>query len=139
MAEVKTRPTKASVKAFLDSAASGERRADCATLVKMMTAATGRRPEMWGPAIVGFGRCLLAYADGREAEWPVIGFSPRKNDLTVYLIPGFDKSAALMKKLGKHKTGKVCLYLKSLAGIDQDVLRELIEKSVSAMAAKRVR
>jgi hypothetical protein len=139
MAEAKTKPTKASVKAFLDAAATGERRADCAKLVKMMTAATGQKPEMWGPGIVGFGRYLLTYADGRQAEWPIVGFSPRKNDLTVYLMPGFEKLTPLLLKLGKHKTGKVCLYLKSLDGVDEGVLRELIDKSVAAMAPKRVR
>ncbi len=139
MAEAKTQPTKASVKAFLDAAASGERRADCAKLVKWMTAATGRKPEMWGSSIVGFGRYLLTYADGRQSEWPIVGFSPRKNDLTVYLMPGFEKFKPLLQQLGKHKTGKVCLYLKSLASIDEKVLQELIERSVAAMAPKRVR
>jgi hypothetical protein len=139
MAEAKTKPTKTSVKAFLDHAASGERRADCAKLVKMMTAATHQKPEMWGTAIVGFGRYLMTYADGREAEWPVVGFSPRKNDLVVYLMSGFKNSGPQLKKLGKHKIGKSCLYLKSIGSIDQAVLGEMITQSVEAMAAKRVR
>jgi hypothetical protein len=139
MAEAKTKPTKASVTAFLDRAASGERRTDCARLVKMMTAATRQKPEMWGTAIVGFGRYRTTYADGREAEWPLVGFSPRKNDLVVYLMSGFKNSGPMLKKLGKHKVGKSCLYLKSISSIDQATLGEMITLSVEAMAAKRVR
>ena len=92
---------------------------------------------MWG-AIVGFGRYKYGYASGREAEWPVVGFSPRKTDLTLYIMPGFDRYSALLDKLGKHKTGKSCLYIKRLADVDVKALQAIIDASVKAMEAKRV-
>lgn len=136
--ENKTQATEASVDAFLDAIADPQRRDDCRHVRALMEAATGAPAVMWGPSIVGFGRYLYRYASGREGEWPVIGFSPRKNDLTLYLMPGFEAQAALMAKLGKHKTGKSCLYLKRLADVDQAVLEELITRSVAAMAPQRV-
>lgn len=105
----------------------------------MMEAATGEPAEMWGAAIVGFGRYAYIGSNKKTVEWPIIGFSPRKNDLTLYLMPGFEDQAELMGKLGKHKIGKSCLYLKTLADVDLDVLRELIQRSVMAMEPQRVR
>lgn len=138
MSELKTRPTDASVEDFLDHAASGERREDCRTIVALMQAATGEAPCMWGSAIVGFGTYHYRYASGQEADWPIIGFSPRKNDLTLYLMPAFDGRDALLAQLGKHKTGKSCLYLKRLGDIDMSVLKKLITASVAAMEPQRV-
>ena len=94
---------------------------------------------MWGAAIVGFGRYAYTNSTKKTYEWPLIGFSPRKNDLTLYIMPGFEGFAGLMAKLGKHKTGKSCLYLKTLADIDREVLRQIIEGSVKAMQPQRVR
>jgi hypothetical protein len=92
---------------------------------------------MWGGAIVGFGTYHYVYASGHGGDWPVVAFSPRKNDLTVYLMPGFEQHASLLQRLGRHKTGKSCLYLKRLADVDVDVLRQLIDASVAAMAPQR--
>lgn len=136
--ENKTQATVASVDAFLDAIADPQRRDDCRRVRALMEAATGAPAVMWGPSIVGFGRYRYRYASGREGEWPVTGFSPRKNDLTLYLMPGFEQQAALMAKLGKHKTGKSCLYLKRLADVDRVVLEELITRSVAAMAPQRI-
>ncbi|MBK6470503.1 MAG: DUF1801 domain-containing protein [Betaproteobacteria bacterium] len=114
------------------------RRADCETLVRLMEAATGERGQMWGGAIVGFGSYHYVYASGNSGDWPVVAFSPRKTDLSVYIMPGFESHASLLQRLGKHKTGKSCLTLKRLADVDLDVLRQLIEASVAAMAPQRV-
>lgn len=138
MSELKTRPTDASVADFLALQADA-RRADCEVVVRMMEAATGERAEMWGTAIVGFGRYAYVNSTKQRNEWPLVGFSPRKHDLTLYLMAGFDGYDALLATLGKHKTGKSCLYLKKLADVDQQVLRALIERSVEAMAAQRIR
>ena len=138
MSELKTRPTSASVVEFL-ALQPDARRADCEAVLRMMEAATGERAEMWGASIVGFGRYAYTNSTKKTFEWPLIGFSPRKQDLTLYLMPGFDGFAELMAKLGKHKTGKSCLYLKQLADVDQAVLRKLIDASVKAMASQRVR
>lgn len=138
MAELKTRENDASVEEFLDRAARGSRREDCHTLVRLMQAATGVAPRMWGPSIVGFGKHRYRYPSGREGEWPMIAFSPRKHDLTLYLMPGFERFAALMGRLGKYRTGKSCLYVKKLENVDLAVLRELIEASVAHIADRRV-
>jgi len=138
MSELKTRPTTASVPEFLAQQTS-ERRADCEAVARMMEAATGEEAEMWGAAIVGFGRYAYTNSAKKAFEWPVVGFSPRKNDLTLYLMPGFEGRAELMCRLGKHKTGKSCLYLKKLADVDAGVLQELIDASVRAMEPRRVR
>lgn len=137
MPEAKTKATKLSVPAFLNRIADKERRDDCIAVVKLMKAATGEPATMWGTSIVGFGRYMLRYASGREAEWPIIGFSPRKKDLTFYLMGGKDPD--LMARLGKHKTsGGGCLYIKRLEDVDRSVLNQLIKASVKAMAPKRV-
>ena len=131
MVEPKTRPTKASVTRFLDGIDDEDRRRDCKTLVKMMRAVTGEAPTMWGPSIIGFGTRHLRYASGRELDWPILGFSPRKTDLTLYILSGFEKHGALMKKLGKHKTSKSCLYVKRLSDIDLPTLEQLMRLGVA--------
>lgn len=135
MAELKTQKTTASVSGFLKSIDDTERRADCKAVAKMMREATGEKPAMWGPAIVGFGSYDYTYESGRSGKWFLCGFSPRKQALTLYIMPGFRKFDALMKKLGKYTTGKSCLYIKRLADVDLAVLQELIEASVEHMRA----
>ena len=136
--EPKTRPTSASVPDFLARQPEA-RRADCEAVCAMMQAATGEPPVMWGEAIVGFGRYAYTNTSRKSFEWPVVGFSPRKHDLTLYIMPGFDAFAGLIAKLGRHKTGKSCLYIKKLADVDAGVLRGIIDGSVRAMAPKRIR
>jgi hypothetical protein len=138
MAELKTKPTQVDVLDFLGKLSDDQRRNDCLVVLELMKAATGADPRMWGASIVGFGRYQYRYESGRTGEWPVIGFSPRKNDLTLYIMPGFDRYESLLARLGKHKTGKSCLYLKRLSDVDLVVLKELIEESVKAMAPLRV-
>ncbi len=138
MTEAKTKPTSQTAEAFIEQQPDAQRRADCYRVLELMQAATKCKPLMWGASIVGFGKYKYQYESGREGEWPIIGFSPRKNDLTLYIIPGFSKYEQLLQKLGKHKTGKSCLYLKRLADVDEKVLKELIAASVKAMASKRV-
>ena len=139
MSELKTKPTMQTVSEFLMSTVLDEqRRADCHALVELMQNATGCKPVMWGASIVGFAKYHYRYESGREGDWMVTGFSPRKNDLTLYVMPGFENYAELMTKLGKHKTGKSCLYLKRLADVDVKVLKQLIDASVKAMASQRV-
>ena len=138
MAEPVTRPTGASVTAFLNAIEEEQKRKDSKALVALFKDVTGKKPEMWGPSIIGFGRYDMLYANGKTQEWLRVGFSPRKNDLTLYLMPGFEGRAELMARLGKHKTGKSCLYLKKLADVDAGVLRAIIEGSVRAMAPRRI-
>jgi hypothetical protein len=130
MAEPKTRPTTASVTDYIAKVSDEVKRADCKLLVKLMQAATGCKPVMWGEAIVGFGSKPIKYANGTELDWPAIAFAARKQDLTIYLMPGFADAEPLLKKLGKHKTAKVCLYIKKLADVDLAVLKKLIDASV---------
>lgn len=137
MAEAKTKPTMDSVKDFLGKIADEKRRKDCQVIAKLMSEVTKEKPEMWGPSIIGFGRRMLKYAGGREAEWMMTGFSPRKNDLTLY-VPGLVAFPSVLKRLGKHKTSKGCLYIKKLEDVDLGVLQELVEKSVEKVAGKRV-
>lgn len=139
MSEAKTQPTKTTLKEFLAGVADPVRRADCATVAKLMQQATGEKAVIWGSSIVGFGRYRYRYASGQEGDWPLVGFAPRKNDLTLYIMPSFDTREDLLAALGKHKTGKSCVYIKSLAGIDMAVLAQLIERSVEAMEPQRVR
>jgi len=139
MAEPKTRPTEASVSAFLGTVADPARRAECRAVAKMLEEVTGEQPTMWGPSIVGFGRYRYRGANGKDAEWPVIGFSPRKTDLTLYLMPGVARFGALTAKLGRYKSGKSCLYVRRLADVDVKVLRQLCAASVKAMESKRVK
>ena len=139
MAELKTKKTKASVAAFLDKIADEQRRKDCQTVLNLMKQATGEEPKMWGSSIVGFGTYHYRYASGREGDWPIIGFSPRKTDLTLYIMPGFEKFESLMAKLGKYKTGVSCLYIKKLDDVEIPVLKKLIAKSVEQVAKHRVK
>jgi uncharacterized protein DUF1801 len=137
MAELKTKPTTASVTEFLNALNDEERRKDCFTVVKIMQKATGAKPKMWGPSIVGFGDYRYTNARGQGTDWFVIGFSPRKSDLTLYVMPGSPRHGELLKTLGKHKTGKACVYIKRLADVDQDVLRMLVEESVEQVRARK--
>jgi Domain of unknown function (DU1801) len=138
MTELKTKPNSESVREFLDKISDEQRRSDCQVVLKLMKKATGAAPTMWGSSIVGFGKYRYRYESGREGEWPVVGFSPRKNDLTLYIIPGFERFDDLMNRLGKFKTGKSCLYIKKLSDVDPDVLNDLINQSVQAMSEKRI-
>lgn len=137
MAENKTKPTKLSVTAFMKAITDPTRRADAKALVKLMEGATGEKPRMWGPSIIGFGSYHYRYDSGREGDMPIIGFSPRKAANVLYNVCGFSGSEALRAKLGKHTSGKGCLYIKSLAEVDQQVLETLISKSVSATRARK--
>lgn len=134
--EPKTRPTDASVPAFIAAVPDPQRRADCEAVSTLMEQVTKTKPVMWGASIVGFGSMPLHYANGKTLDWPWVGFSPRKDALTLYIMSGFNGYEALMAKLGKHKTGKSCLYVKKLADIDQKVLKQLIEQSVKALKAQ---
>jgi hypothetical protein len=135
MAELKTKATQASVSDFLNAVEDDERRKDCKTVAKIMQKATGAKPKMWGPSIIGFGDHHYKYASGRELDWFLTGFSPRKKDLTLYIMPGFTRYDDLMASLGKHSTGKSCLYIKRLSDIDTDVLEKLVTESVEHMRA----
>jgi Domain of unknown function (DU1801) len=132
VAAPKTRPTDADVGSFLESVADERRRDEARTVCRLMQEITGEEPVLWGTAIVGFGSVRLRYATGRELDWPVVGFSPRKAATTLYLMDGFEERADLLDRLGPHSTGKSCLYLKRLADVDLDVLRELVAESVRA-------
>lgn len=132
----KTVPTKESATAFLNTITDEQMRKDCKQILKMMQDITGEKPVMWGTAIVGFGSYRYVYASGHSGDWPVAAFSPRKQNISVYLIPGFDRFEHLLKKLGKHKTAVSCLYIKKLSDIDQDVLRTLIRESVEQVKLK---
>ena len=138
MAEPKTKETAESVSAFLDKIPDKGRREDCLAVADIMRDVTKEEPKMWGSSIVGFGRYHYKYESGREGDSMITGFSPRKGDLTLYIMGGFDEFPDLMKRLGKHKTGKSCLYLKKLADVDVDVLRKLVTKSVKSMAPRRI-
>jgi hypothetical protein len=138
MAEAKTKPTTVTFDQFLATSVDAARHADCRVIAAMMQRATKEPPVMWGDTIVGFGRYAMTYADGREAPWPVAAFSPRKNDLTIYLMPGTEQFAPQLAKLGKHKTAKVCLYIKRLSDVDVRVLEDVVSASVAAMASKRM-
>jgi hypothetical protein len=135
VAELKTRPTRASVREFLAGLDPDTRR-DCNALAKLMREATGEKAVMWGPSIVGFGSYHYRYPTGSEGDWMLTGFAPRKRNLSVYVMLGFEPYAALLAKLGKHRTAKSCLYLRSLADVDADVLRELLVRSVADLRAK---
>ena len=133
MAELKTKPTNASVEKFLNQVADETRREDCFKVLKMMEEITGEKPKMWGPSIVGYGSYHYKYASGQEGDWPIAAFSPRKQDLTLYLLPGFQEHADLMQQLGKHRTGKSCLYIKRLSDVHVPTLKKLIRESVKRM------
>ncbi|MEO8354558.1 MAG: DUF1801 domain-containing protein [Chloroflexota bacterium] len=137
MAELKTLPTKSSVDKFLKGIKDEQKRADCYTILELMKKATKAQPKMWGTGIVGFGDYHYVYESGREGDWFITGFSPRKQNLTLYVMGGFNQFEDLMKKLGKHSTGKGCLYINKLEDVDTKVLKELITKSVKTASKNK--
>lgn len=130
MSELKTKQTDASVDAYLESLSDPRQREDARAIVVLMSDVSGEPPRMWGESIVGFGTYHYRYASGREGNWMRIGFSPRKQNLTIYLSSGIEQHQDLLDQLGKHKTGKGCLYIKRLADVDQVMLRQLVERSI---------
>ena len=130
MAELKTKLSDASVEVFLDGIADEAKRRDSYAILAMMQEVTGVEAKMWGDSIVGFGSYHYKYASGREGDWMLVGFSPRKQNLTVYIMSGFEQYDQLLQRLGKHSTAKSCLYIKRLADVDLVVLRELVKLSV---------
>lgn len=130
MAELKTKQTELSVDAFLKKIPEAQKQKDAFTILAMMEKATKAKAKMWGTAIVGFGERRLKYDSGRELDWFIMGFSPRKANLTFYIPGAVEKQEALRKKLGKHKTGKGCLYINKLEEVDMTVLKEIITRGV---------
>lgn len=130
MKENKTKQTDINVGDYLDSIEDPKRKNDCIIVAGIMKEITGEEPKMWGDSIVGFGSYHYKYASGREGDWFITGFSSRKQNLSIYLHYGFEEEKKLMEKLGKYKTGKACLYIKKIEDISQEVLKELIEKSI---------
>ncbi len=131
MAELKTRPTEQNIDGFLSRVEDPVRSQDAERICRMMERITRRKPQMWGTSIVGFGAYRYSYASGRTGEWPLTGFSPRKQALTLYIMSGFDEYNELLDRLGKYRTGKSCLYLKRLDQVDEKVLVSLIRRSVA--------
>jgi len=136
MAALKTQPNDRSVAAFLDAIEDPVKQADCRKLADIMERITGSKAVMWGDAIIGFGSYHYTYESGREGDWFEVGFSPRKQSLTLYIMDGFADYSKLLGKLGKHSTGKSCLYIKRLSDIDEQVLESLIAESVAAVGAR---
>ena len=136
MAELKTKQNRESVASFLNGIENPDRRRDCKTVAKLMREITGKKPVMWGSSVVGFGKYHYKYASGREGDYFIAGFSPRKQALTLYIMAGFRGHDTLMKKLGKYKTGKSCLYINKLDDVDMKVLTQLITRSVQHMRKK---
>jgi len=132
-AELKTKVNDASVTKFLDSIADEQKRYDCFEILKLMKQVTKEEPKMWGASIVGFGSYHYKGKSGREGDWMLTGFSPRKQNLTLYLMGGFEAHADLLKKLGKFTTSVGCLYIKTLDDVDRKVLKELVTASVKRM------
>ncbi len=130
MAELKTKKNAASVDAFIDSVEDETKRQDCRAVLEIMREITGEEPAMWGSSMVGFGSYDYKYASGHEGNWFLTGFSPRKQNLTLYIMSGFADADPLLAKLGKHTTGKACLYVKKLDDIHLPTLRKLIRESV---------
>ncbi len=128
--ELKTKVNDASVEDFLNSVTDEQKREDCFEILRLMEQVTKEKPKMWGSSIVGFGSYHYKGASGREGDWLLTGFSPRKENLTLYIMGGFDLHQDLLKKLGKHKTSVGCLYIKKLDDVDKEVLKELVAESV---------
>lgn len=135
MYELKTKINDQPVEAFLNKVEDPQKQQDSFAILDVMAEITGQPPHMWGDSLVGFGKYQYKYASGHQGEWFLTGFSPRKQNLTLYIMSGFDEYDGLMAKLGKYKTGKSCLYIKKLEDVNQGVLRELIELSVKHMRA----
>lgn len=127
---LKTQRNSSSVKAFIDGVADERKRKDARAVSAMMEDVTGEKPAMWGSSMVGFGSYHYKYASGQEGDWPLVGYSPRKDNLTLYIMPGFQEYAELLEKLGKHKTGVSCLYIKSLDDVHLPTLKTLVRQSV---------
>jgi hypothetical protein len=137
MAELKTKPTKVSVEKFIKRVPDAQTREDCFTILKLMSEATGEPPKMWGNGIVGFGLRRYKGASGREVDWLIIGFSPRKQNISLYLmVYGLDSQDELLKKLGKHSLGKGCLYIKRLSDVDLPLLKKVIKAAVKKQDAQ---
>jgi hypothetical protein len=137
MYEAKTKPTQVSPKSYLEAIQDEERRKDCKALAAVMKRVTGCPAKMWGPGIVGFGTYHFKYDSGHEGDCPVAGFSSRKADITIYLASGhLDKSKALLARLGKHKAGKACLYIKRLSDVELPILERLISGSVKEVRSR---
>lgn len=134
-AEIKTTVNKASVTAFLNKVDDEQKRKDSFEIAKIMQQVSKEKPKMWGPSIIGFGSFHYKYESGREGDMPLIAFSPRKQYITLYVLEGDAHEAPLLKKLGKHTTSKVCLYIKKLSDVDTSVLKELIVESYKASKA----
>lgn len=139
MAENKTKPTGARVEDYIASRASGQQRADCHELMALLRKVTGRPPKMWGPSIVGFGVYRYTYESGRTGEAPVAGFAIRGRELVLYLLMEDDSQKALLSRLGKHRLGKVCLYVRQLADLDRSVLEQLVAGSVAEVKRRHGR
>lgn len=135
MAENKTKKTEVDPAEFVATVEHPTRRADAETLLELMAKASGCPPKMWGPSIIGFGRYEYRYDTGREGEFLMTGFSPRKSNLSIYILPGYDDLEEPLSRLGKHKIGKACLYINKLANIDLDVLTEIVTDSVEKLRA----
>ncbi len=134
MAEIKTKATKASVAAFIASVPDEAKRSDAKALLKIFKEATGFTPKLWGTSMIGYGKYhYKSERSTQEGDWPLTAFSPRKQNLTIYIMPGFKKYGDIMKKLGKHTTSVGCLYIKKLADVDSEVLSKLIKRSVADM------
>lgn len=136
MAEPKTKPTQQSVQDFLDKIENEQVRDDCYTLIKLMKKATGSEPKMWGPSIVGFGKYHYKYDSGHEGDSCLTGFSPRKQNISLYVMPGIMDNQDLLKDLGKHKAAKGCLYIKKLDDVNMNVLEKLVKRSVETLKKK---
>lgn len=136
MSDLKTKKTRASVRKFLESVENQTRREDAFEVLELMERVTGEAPAMWGKSIVGFGSYHYKYASGQEGDFMLVGFSPRKQNLVLYIMPGFSAYDELMKKLGKHKTGKSCLYINKLEDVHLPTLRKLVRESVKSMKKK---
>jgi hypothetical protein len=134
MAELKTKPNDQSVEAFLSQVEDERKRQDCYTILAIMRQVTESEAKMWGDSIVGFGSYHYRYASGREGDWFLTGFSPRKQNLTLYIMSGFSGYDSLLAGLGKYKTGKSCLYIKNVEDIDTETLKELVRQSVVHVA-----
>jgi hypothetical protein len=138
MAENKTKPTKSSVTAFLNKIKDRQLRDDCFAILKMMQEVSNCEPVMWGSAIIGFGTYHYVYESGREGDTVIIGFSPRKQNISIYLMGGLKKIESELSKLGEHKTGKGCLYIKSLSGVNTGVLKKIFAQAMKTAHHKSV-
>ena len=136
MSEPKTKRNRRSVNKFLSAVENETRRQDAKKVCALMKEATGCKPEMWGDSIVGFDAYSYEYASGRKGDWPVVGFSPRKTNLALYIMSGFSRCQELLAKLGKHKTGKSCLYITRLDEVDIKVLKEIVRDSVAHVRSR---